>query len=98
MSCAVERIGLALFAKPADGLFVWERLGHIVDSLALEQASERAGIMLAPARSCAHISSARRGCRSTWPSARTRVINAGCGTRRPTRRRNAARGDGGNST
>jgi hypothetical protein len=51
MSCAVERIGLALFAKPADGLFVWERLGHIVDSLALEQASERAGIMLAPARS-----------------------------------------------
>jgi aspartate/methionine/tyrosine aminotransferase len=48
MSCAVERIGLELFVKPAAGVFVWERFPHIDDSLAWAEASERAGIMLAP--------------------------------------------------
>jgi DNA-binding transcriptional MocR family regulator len=45
---AFERIGLELFAEPADGMFVWARFPHIDDSLALAEASERDGIMLAP--------------------------------------------------
>jgi DNA-binding transcriptional MocR family regulator len=43
---AFERIGLELFAEPAAGVFVWERFPHIDDSLALAEASERAGITL----------------------------------------------------
>ena len=45
---AFERIGLELFAEPADGMFVWARFPHIDDSLALAEASQRDGIMLAP--------------------------------------------------
>jgi DNA-binding transcriptional MocR family regulator len=45
---AFERIGLELFAEPADGVFVWARFPHIDDSLALAEASPRDGIMLAP--------------------------------------------------
>jgi hypothetical protein len=44
---AFERIGLELFVEPAAGVFVRERFPHIVDSLALAEASERAAIMLA---------------------------------------------------
>lgn len=45
---AFERIGLELFVEPADGMFVWARFPHIDDSLALAEASQRDGIMLAP--------------------------------------------------
>ena len=45
---AFERIGLELFAEPADGMFVWARFPQIEDSLALAEASQRDGIMLAP--------------------------------------------------
>jgi DNA-binding transcriptional MocR family regulator len=45
---AFERIGLELFAEPRDGMFVWARFPHIDDSLALGEASQRDGIMLAP--------------------------------------------------
>ena len=45
---AFERIGLELFAEPADGMFVWARFPHIDDSLALAEASQRDGIILAP--------------------------------------------------
>src|ERR1700726_3562940 len=43
-----ERIGLELYVEPADGMFVWARFPHIDDSLALAEASQRHGIMLAP--------------------------------------------------
>jgi DNA-binding transcriptional MocR family regulator len=45
---AFERIGLELFVEPADGMFVWARFRHVEDSLALAEASQRDGIMLAP--------------------------------------------------
>jgi DNA-binding transcriptional MocR family regulator len=45
---AFERMGLELFAEPADGMFVWARFPHIEDSLTLAEASQRDGIMLAP--------------------------------------------------
>jgi DNA-binding transcriptional MocR family regulator len=45
---AFERVGLELFVEPADGMFVWARFPHIDDSLALAEASQREGIMLAP--------------------------------------------------
>jgi DNA-binding transcriptional MocR family regulator len=45
---AFERIGLELFAEPADGMFVWARFPHIDDSVMLAEASQRDGIMLAP--------------------------------------------------
>lgn len=45
---AFERIGLELFVEPADGMFVWARFPHIDDSLALAEAAQRDGIMLAP--------------------------------------------------
>jgi DNA-binding transcriptional MocR family regulator len=45
---AFERIGLELFVEPADGMFVWARFPHIADSLALAEAAQRDGIMLAP--------------------------------------------------
>ncbi|HUN52669.1 MAG TPA: PLP-dependent aminotransferase family protein [Candidatus Sulfotelmatobacter sp.] len=45
---AFERVGLQLFAEPADGMFVWARFPHIEDSLALAEASQRDGFMLAP--------------------------------------------------
>jgi len=45
---AFERIGLELYVEPADGMFVWARFPHIEDSLALAEASQRHGIMLAP--------------------------------------------------
>jgi DNA-binding transcriptional MocR family regulator len=45
---AFERIGLELFAEPADGMFVWARFPQIEDSLALAEAAQRDGIMLAP--------------------------------------------------
>jgi DNA-binding transcriptional MocR family regulator len=45
---AFERIGMELFAEPADGMFVWARFPHIHDSLALAENSQRDGIMLAP--------------------------------------------------
>ncbi len=46
--CAFERIGLELFVEPADGMFVWARLPQVEASLALAEASQRDGIMLAP--------------------------------------------------
>ena len=45
---AFERIGLELYVEPADGMFVWARFPHIDDSLALAEAAQRHGIMLAP--------------------------------------------------
>jgi DNA-binding transcriptional MocR family regulator len=45
---AFERIGLEMFVEPADGMFVWARFPHVEDSLALAEASQRDGIMLAP--------------------------------------------------
>jgi hypothetical protein len=45
---AFENIGLELFVEPADGMFVWARFPHVDDSLALAEASQRDGIMLAP--------------------------------------------------
>ncbi len=45
---AFERIGLQLFVEPVDGMFVWARLPAVEDSLALAEASQRDGIMLAP--------------------------------------------------
>src|SRR5580698_7847718 len=43
-----ERIGLELYVEPTDGMFVWARFPHIDDSLALAEAAQRHGIMLAP--------------------------------------------------
>lgn len=45
---AFERMGLELFVAPADGMFVWARFPHVEDSLALAEASQRDGILLAP--------------------------------------------------
>jgi DNA-binding transcriptional MocR family regulator len=45
---AFERIGLELFVEPADGMFIWGRFPQVEDSLALAEASQRDGIMLAP--------------------------------------------------
>jgi DNA-binding transcriptional MocR family regulator len=45
---AFERIGLELFVEPRDGMFVWARFPQIEDSLALAEASQGDGIMLAP--------------------------------------------------
>jgi DNA-binding transcriptional MocR family regulator len=45
---AFERMGLELFVEPADGMFVWARFPHIEDSLAMAEAAQRDGIMLAP--------------------------------------------------
>ena len=45
---AFERIGLELFAEPEDGMFVWARFPHIEDSLALAEAAQHEGVMLAP--------------------------------------------------
>jgi DNA-binding transcriptional MocR family regulator len=45
---AFERIGMELFVEPADGMFVWARFPHVEDSLALAEASQHDGIMLAP--------------------------------------------------
>jgi DNA-binding transcriptional MocR family regulator len=45
---AFERMGLELFAEPADGMFVWARFPHVEDSLTLAEASQRDGIVLAP--------------------------------------------------
>jgi DNA-binding transcriptional MocR family regulator len=44
----LEHIGLELFVEPVDGMFVWARFPHIDDSLALAEAAQRDGIMLAP--------------------------------------------------
>ena len=45
---AFERLGLELFVEPADGMFVWARFPHIDDSLALAEAAQPDGLMLAP--------------------------------------------------
>ena len=45
---AFERIGLELFVEPRDGMFVWARFPQIDDLLALAEASQGDGIMLAP--------------------------------------------------
>jgi DNA-binding transcriptional MocR family regulator len=45
---AFERLGMELFVEPADGMFVWARFPHVEDALALAEASQREGIMLAP--------------------------------------------------
>jgi DNA-binding transcriptional MocR family regulator len=45
---AFERLGLELYVEPADGMFVWARFPHVEDSLALAEAAQRDGIMLAP--------------------------------------------------
>jgi DNA-binding transcriptional MocR family regulator len=43
-----ERIGVELFAEPADGLYVWVRFPGIEDSLALADLAAREGFVLAP--------------------------------------------------
>jgi len=45
---AFERVGLELFAEPADGMFVWARFPKVEDSLPLAEASHHQGVMLAP--------------------------------------------------
>ena len=45
---AFERIGLKPFVEPADGMFVWARYPHLDDSLALAEAAQRDGLLLAP--------------------------------------------------
>jgi len=45
---AFERIGMQVFAEPADGMFVWARFPQIEDSLPLAEAAQRDGFMLAP--------------------------------------------------
>ena len=45
---AFERIGLESFVEPTDGIFIWARLPNVDDSLALAEASQRDGVMLAP--------------------------------------------------
>ena len=45
---AFEHIGLELYVEPADGMFVWARFPNIDDSVALAEAAQRSGIMLAP--------------------------------------------------
>jgi DNA-binding transcriptional MocR family regulator len=45
---AFERAGLELFVEPTGGMFVWARFPHIDDSLALAEAAQHDGIMLAP--------------------------------------------------
>jgi DNA-binding transcriptional MocR family regulator len=44
----LDRIGLELFMRPTDGMFVWARFPHIDDSLTLAEDARRDGIMLAP--------------------------------------------------
>jgi hypothetical protein len=44
----IEKIGREPFAELGDGMFVWARFPHVEDSLALSEASQRDGIMLAP--------------------------------------------------
>jgi len=43
-----ERIGIELFAEPADGMYLWARFPQIRDSLALAERVAREGLMLAP--------------------------------------------------
>jgi DNA-binding transcriptional MocR family regulator len=43
-----ERIGVVLFAEPADGLYVWARFPRIQDSLTLAERAGREGFVLAP--------------------------------------------------
>jgi DNA-binding transcriptional MocR family regulator len=43
-----ERIGIELFAEPADGLYVWARVPGIEDSSALAERAGREGFLLAP--------------------------------------------------
>ncbi len=45
---AFEQIGLELFVEPADGMFLWGRFPGVDDLLALAEAAQRDGIMLAP--------------------------------------------------
>ena len=45
---AFERIGLELFVEPGDGMFLWARSPRIDDSLALVEAAQHEGLMLAP--------------------------------------------------
>jgi DNA-binding transcriptional MocR family regulator len=45
---AFEQSGLELFAEPTDGMFLWARFPQIDDSLALAEAAQRDGIVLAP--------------------------------------------------
>jgi DNA-binding transcriptional MocR family regulator len=45
---AFEGIGLELFTEPADGMFVWARFPHVDDSLALAEAAQRDGMVIAP--------------------------------------------------
>ena len=48
MSCAPLNASDWNFSWSRDGMFVWARFPHIEDSLALAEASQRDGIMLAP--------------------------------------------------
>jgi DNA-binding transcriptional MocR family regulator len=45
---ALERIGLELFAEPADGIYVWARFPYIDDATCLAESSLRESIVLAP--------------------------------------------------
>ncbi len=45
---AFGRLGMEVFVEPTDGMFVWARFPHIDDSLALAEAAQRDGVMLAP--------------------------------------------------
>ncbi len=45
---AFEGIGLELFTEPTDGMFVWARFPQVANSLALAEAAQREGMVIAP--------------------------------------------------
>jgi hypothetical protein len=73
-----ERIGVELFAEPADGLYVWVSFPGIEDSLALADQAAREGLVLAPGQTfSACDSTGRPGCGSTSLSAIPPVCTVG---------------------
>ena len=89
---AFEQIGLELFAQPGDGMFVWARFPILRIRWYSRKPRSATASCSRLARSSVRISSARRGCGSMSPYARTRACSAGCRGRQRTRRREAARG------
>jgi hypothetical protein len=95
---AFERIGLELFAEPAAGVLSGSASRILTTRWHWRKRRSALASRSRVARSSIHISSARGGCGSRWPSARTRV-HAGCSTRPlPSRDRSPLRTpDGGNA-
>ena len=74
--------------RAADGMFVWARLPACRGFAGAGRGARSATASCwRPARSSVRISSARRGCGSTSPSATTRACSAGCSARRPARQK-----------